>query len=69
MLRLLYLEFVSPSFVAYFEHQITFCAGHEADTNDALKKIETTFNVLVTDRGVFDAVRIIIRLLFQDDES
>ncbi|TID24991.1 hypothetical protein E6O75_ATG04196 [Venturia nashicola] len=42
---------------------------HEADTNDALKKMETTFDILVAERGVFDAVRIIVGLLFQDDDS
>ncbi|KAE9978700.1 hypothetical protein EG328_001372 [Venturia inaequalis] len=41
---------------------------HEADTSDSLEKIETTFDILVAERGVFDAVRIIIGLLFQDDE-
>jgi hypothetical protein len=43
--------------------------GHEADTNDALKKIETTFDVLAAERGVFDALRIVVGLLFQDEEG
>ncbi|QDS75614.1 hypothetical protein FKW77_006589 [Venturia effusa] len=41
---------------------------HEADTNDAFKKIETTFDILVVERGVFDATRIIVGLLFQEAE-
>jgi hypothetical protein len=43
--------------------------GHEADTTGALKKIETTFKVLVAERGVFDAVRIIVGLLFEAEKD
>jgi hypothetical protein len=43
--------------------------GHDVDSNDALKKIETTFDVLVLERGVFDAVRVVVGLLFAENEA
>lgn len=38
--------------------------GSEADTSASLKKIPETFNALLESRGVFEAVRIMVKLLF-----
>jgi hypothetical protein len=38
--------------------------GHEADSGDALRKIPATFDALMRERGVTQAVRVITGLLF-----
>jgi hypothetical protein len=39
-------------------------AGQEADDANSLKKVPATFDMLVRERGVFDAVGIMTGLLF-----
>ena len=40
--------------------------GHEADDRRSLKKIPETFQSLVKSRGVFEAVRVMVGLLFSE---
>lgn len=42
------------------------CLGSEADGNASLKKIPQTFDSLVQSKGVFEATRIMVALLFSE---
>ena len=43
--------------------------GHEADTGASLSKVSATFDALVRDRGVFEATRVVVGLLFDSADA